>query len=513
MNLQSLNLKLLMKAHTKLGLFALFFFYISCFFGTITLFLPQLQTWEKTSRYFVQESEYKPKLNTLINRTIQEEGFSTQKIEITLPNYRDNVIAINDPASRTKYINPYTHKMLDTTSDRSFISTFFNDIHVGRNIPKVGQLLMGMASILTLFLLISGVMLFINKHKVKSTFQFKWHRDLSLILLPYILIFALTGAVLGFMLSSATPLAYAASNTEQSNMRALVGPILFPQDNIPKKSQSATMLNIDDLKQKAQEHYPNLNIQQITLLQWYDKNAQIKFTGFLEDNRILSGRVNRQYIILDATTADIIEKKALLTSHSGNKFLSAFYFFHFIPDETLWVRIIYALLGIGCLASLIFGFMIWSEKKASKYKNERHYFNFLSRFTLAILIGVIPSTALVLCLYWALPEQLFERIIWIKGAFYAFWAFTLVLSTLYEDIVELLKSLALITAVFLFATLLAHIMKATQEIAILVQSGQMHPALYLDIILFILSILSFFFYKKAHKIKRLQAYSRSYHVQ
>ncbi len=50
--LNNLNLKFLIKAHTKIGLFALFFFYISAFFGTITLFLPQIQTWENPSRYF-----------------------------------------------------------------------------------------------------------------------------------------------------------------------------------------------------------------------------------------------------------------------------------------------------------------------------------------------------------------------------------------------------------------------------------------------------------------------------
>ena len=136
MNLKNLNLKFLIQAHTKLGLFVLFFFYISGFFGTITLFLPQIHTWENPSRYFIKKDNYNFELNDLINRTIQEEGFSTKKIEISLPSYRDDVIAINDPTSRTKYINPYTLKMLNTTSDRSFLSTFFNDIHIGRNIPK-----------------------------------------------------------------------------------------------------------------------------------------------------------------------------------------------------------------------------------------------------------------------------------------------------------------------------------------------------------------------------------------
>ncbi|MBU3015825.1 PepSY domain-containing protein [Poseidonibacter lekithochrous] len=45
------------------------------------------------------------------------------------------------------------------------LSNFFNDLHIRRNIPKIGQLLMGIASILIIFLTISGVILYLNKHK------------------------------------------------------------------------------------------------------------------------------------------------------------------------------------------------------------------------------------------------------------------------------------------------------------------------------------------------------------
>ena len=512
MNLKKLNLKFLISAHTKVGLFALFFFYISAFFGTITLFLPQIHTWENPSRYFIEEKPKNHKLDKLINRTIQEEGFSTKKVEITLPNYRDNVIAINDPQSRTKYINPYTLKMLDTTSDKSFLSTFFNDIHIGRNIPKIGQFLMGISSILILFLLISGVMLFINKHKQKKSFNFKWHRDLSLILLPYILVFSLTGSVLGFMLSSAGPFAYAATNAEHSNMRKLVGPIIFPKDKIPEESQKVKMLDIDFLKQKAQNSYENLNIQKITLLRWNDKNAQIKFSGYLKNNRLLSGRVNRQYIVLNAIDGKIIEKKTLNNSHLGNKVLSTFYFFHFIPDETLLVRVIYFILGILFLLSLTFGFLIWSKKQASKFKNNFHYYSFLNRFALSIMFGVIPATALTLFLYWTLDDNLFEKVLWIKGSFYSFWAFSLLLSTYYDDVLELLKSLSLFTSIFLFGTVVMHFMATNELIAIIVQSNTMHTILYFDLILLILSLVFFIFYKYAHRIKYLREQSGGNYV-
>ncbi|WP_072681342.1 PepSY domain-containing protein [Arcobacter sp. LA11] len=511
--LKKLNLKYLIKAHTQLGLFAIFFFFISAFFGTITLFLPQIHTWENPSRYFAHEKEYSYKLDELIKRTIKEEGFNTNFIEIKLPSYRDNVIAINDPTSRTKYINPYTLKMLDTTSDKSFLSKFFNELHIGRNIPKIGQLLMGIASILIIFLTVSGVVLYFNKHKQNNTnFNFKWHKNISLILLPYIIVFSLTGSVLGFMLSSASPFAYTATKAETTNMRSLVGPIIFPKDKIPKKNISFEKFqDIDKLIEKAKTIIPNLEVKTIKLLQWNDKNAQIKIEGYLKTNRILTGNVNKLYVLLNPISGELIEKKDLNNSHLGNKSLSAFYFFHFIPDETLFVRLIYLVLSIAFLLSLAFGFLIWSEKKASKYQNNWDYFNFTGRFAIAIMFGVIPASALMLVLYWALPPELFQRIIWIKGIFYSFWAFTLLLSIYYDDVLDILKTLALFTAIFLFSTIIAHIMVAKTYIAKLVREDSMHTVLYFDLVLFILSILFFIFYKYSHKIKFFTKYSRRYY--
>jgi len=512
MNLKNLNLKFLIKAHTNIGLFALFFFYISAFFGTITLFKPQIYAWENPSRYFKKEETYNYKLDELVNRTIQEEGFSTNKVEITLPNYKDDVIAINDPAARTKYINPYSLKMLDTTSDRSFLNVFFNDLHVGRNIPKIGQLLMGIASILMIFLVLSGVILFINKHKPKITFNFKWHRDLSLFLLPYIVVFSLTGAVLGFMLSTASPFAYSATKGENTNMRSLVAPIIFPRDKVPVKSEEIKMLNIDNLMAKAKNNYKNLEIKKITLLQWNDKNAKIKFSGYLKDNRILTGTINRQYITLSGVDGSIIKKQELDKVHGVNKFLSGFYFFHFLPDETLIVRVIYAVLGIAFMLSLAFGFLIYSNKKASKHKDNFQYYSFLNRFSISIMFGIIPATALCLFLYWAIPNQLFERIIWIKGCFYAFWAATLLLSVYYDDIIDLLKAFCFLSSSLLFGTIIAHIMNASDFLVVLTQSKEMHPVLYVDLVLLILSVIFFLLYKYMRKIRFLQKYTRISYV-
>ncbi|WP_024954712.1 PepSY-associated TM helix domain-containing protein [Sulfurospirillum arcachonense] len=512
--LNKLNLQYLIKAHTQLGLFAVFFFFISAFFGTIILFLPQIQTWENPSRYFEYKKEYNYKLDEIVKRTIQEESYNTKYIEIKLPSYKDNVISINDQTSRTKHINPYTSKMLDTTFDSSFLSKFFNNLHSGRNIPKIGQQLMGIASILIIFLTISGVILYFNKHKKNlQNFHFRWHKNISLILLPYILVFSLTGAFLGFMLPFSAPITYSASKATSSSTGALVRPILFPKDKIPKKSSSfEEFQSIDTLMQKAKEALPHLKVSSIKLLQWNDKNAQIKFIGHLDNNKILTDKSNKLHVLLNPIDGTVLEKKDLSDSHIGNKILSSFYYFHFIRNETLLVRVLYFFASMGFILSLAFGFLIWSDKKAKKHVQNDAYYNFTGRFAMAIMFGVIPTSALMLLSYWALPSGLFEKVIWMKGVFYSFWAFTLLLSVYYEDILDLLKSFALLTSIFLFSAIIAHIMATKTYLIALLKTNSMHPVICFDLVLLTLSVLFFLFYKYSYKIKFLSKYSRSHYA-
>jgi len=128
------------------------------------------------------------------------------------------------------------------------------------------------------------------------------------------------------------------------------------------------------------------------------------------------------------------------------------------------------------------------------------------------MFGIIPSSALILVLYWGIPTELFQRTIWIKGIFYSFWAFTLLLSVYYDDILDILKSLALFTSIFLFSAVISHIMATSVYIAKLIKADSIHSVLYFDLTLLLLSIVFFLFYKYSHKITFLTKYSRRYHA-
>ena len=114
----------------------------------------------------------------------------------------------------TTYLNPYSGKVLKTVDNESGFFHFILDGHYYLWLPeKIGQVVVGTATLIFLFLIISGFILWFpkNKNAVKQRLWFKWKNgmkwkrknyDLHNITGFYVLIiailFAVTGLVWGF---------------------------------------------------------------------------------------------------------------------------------------------------------------------------------------------------------------------------------------------------------------------------------------------------------------------------
>jgi len=506
----NIYLKYLTRSHTLIGVFIVFIFYISTFFGTITLLKPYLNSWQNSSRHFEIPKDSFIDLNKAVAVGLQELNYPSDKVHITLPSFKENALTIKYGFSENIYINPYTTKVLNTQHESDFLTNFFNQMHVSMQIPKIGQVIMGLASIAIIFLTMSGFYLWLKKRKqrdnTKSSFWFKWHKNLSLIILPYIIVFSLTGAVLGVMLLSSSPFAYSATDGKENNMSKLVRPIIFPSHGKIKKSGiDATMLPITSLYQEAKKSYPNLHITKFTLYKWGDKNGQIVFSGFLDENRILSARVNRITISLSGTTGEVIKKNSLKDTHVISQVMSAFYFFHFLTDEELFIRILFFLFGIAFAASLVFGIFIYLEKKILKNKMDKNYFQLISRFTTALTIGVIPASAFLLFLYWLIPFETVDRDTWLKGSFFTFWSFSFFYSVYKEDNISIVKFFINLSGVFLLLATFLHQLRTQSFLWDSFQKG-LDSIFWIDIICIVIGVLFLALSKNIEKFRFLDRF-------
>ena len=502
MNLENKYIKSLKVSHTYLGLFAIIFFYISAFFGTITVLKPYISIWESPSKHFSIITTNDINLDLAIANGLEALNNPTNKVKITLPSSTEKAITMKYGFSENIYINPNTSKVLNSESQNNLLSNFFNQMHINVNMSATGQLLMGTASIVIVYLTISGIYLWLLNRKKRTqikNFWFRWHKDLSLFMLPYITVFSLTGAVLGIMLTTSSPFAYSASNGQETSMAKLVKPIIFAKPvKVTSSKEKATMEKYSILYKKAQDNYLKLHITEISLFNWNDKNARIVFSGYLNDNRILTGRVNRINIILNGETAEIVRKKTLDDTHEISQVLSAFYFFHFITDEDILLRIIYMILGVIFTISLVFGLFIWILKKIPK--GEKTYFNIITKLATAFTIGIIPASTFTLFLYWILPFSVQNRDTWIIGGFYVLWSFTFLYSVYKKDSLDAVKCFLYLNAIFLILAVFFHGYR-TDIFLWNSYTYSMWIIFYMDLFMLIFGMSSYFFAKNIDQIR------------
>ena len=296
---KALIFKYLSRSHTIIGLLVLFLFYISTFFGTLTFFMPYLKVWESPARHFNPQG-YHYNLDTALKTLLEENHFTAKSVDIIFPSFRDPLLKMTTQTQNSFYIHPLTNHAFKVAREENLVSAFFDDLHTGAVIPVIGSWLMGIASVGILFLAIGGLWLYLLKRKKSSPVQkqwrakwLSWHKLVGLGVMPYAFVFACTGSFLGLMLSSSQPFAWSVSKMEQTSMRTLVAPLIFPQSHFQKGTETADMLPLSELLKKAQEEYAQLGIVSATLHHYGTNQAKITFKGFDTSNVAQTGRVNR----------------------------------------------------------------------------------------------------------------------------------------------------------------------------------------------------------------------------
>lgn len=407
--------------------------YISIFFGIFTIYLPYIQNWEKPSRHFSINKDIKIDYAFMINKVISRKDFPQNNVIITLPG------TMNDPSLRISHrfvkpivFNPYTKKEIKDEDKQSHLAKFLNELHYMQPIKYIGVLLFGILAIGVMLTTITGVMLififkFKNKGNSQQSFFSKMHIKLFTWVFPFFLLITLSGAFMNFGLATSSPMAFILSGGESKAIDKIVGPILFPKPEIVKKAKIKTkMLNINVLIQKASTINNNINFQEIKLVNWGDKNAQIELKGYNPYMPFLNGGIfNKPSVTLNASTGKLIKNQKVLSRQWSVYFAEATFFLHFLFGVDLISRTFIAFLMFGSAFAISFGVMLWLEKKAKKFDNKITFYHWMGKLSLSIIIGVIPATALLFNLQWLLPFDLQDRVLWQQGVFYNSWLATL----------------------------------------------------------------------------------------
>ena len=108
MNLNNLNLKYLIRSHTIIGVFVVFIFFLSAFFGTIVTFKPSINAWENSSKHFSVNKDIKLDLDASTKIALEKLRNPTSNIKIDLPSVRQKAISVKYGFSEKVYVHPET---------------------------------------------------------------------------------------------------------------------------------------------------------------------------------------------------------------------------------------------------------------------------------------------------------------------------------------------------------------------------------------------------------------------
>jgi uncharacterized iron-regulated membrane protein len=207
--------KILHFLHLWLGMGSGLIVFILAVTGCIYAFQQEIQEATQSFRYV--EPQKKPFLPPSEFRVIAERALPNKKIHSV--QYADNKTAVvitffnfNPEYYYLMYANPYTGEILET---RNMDSDFFRFILMGHYYlwlpPAIGQPIAASATLIFVFMLLSGLVLWWPKNKaaIKQRFKVKWnaqwrrknydlHNVLGFYSIPIALIIACTGLIMGF---------------------------------------------------------------------------------------------------------------------------------------------------------------------------------------------------------------------------------------------------------------------------------------------------------------------------
>ena len=458
----------LFRIHVAAGITFSLIMYIAIFFGIFAIFLPYIQTWEKPSRYIEKIDITQVDYNYMIDNVLKDPDFPQDNILVNLPGRMgDTAVSISNRFVKPVVYNPSTKKIIiDENQNITYLAAFLNELHYGQPLKLIGRLSFGFVAVGVMLLVITGLILvYLFKFRYKATnrqalFSTIHVKIFTWLFLPFLLI-VLSGAVMNVGLISAGPMSQMLTKGEAKSIDEVVGTVLFPRNKPAKKENKAvTMLPLSELLIQAQKINPELTFKQIKVFNWNDTTARAEFIGYNPYKPFLNGGIfNIPYVALNIYTGELLQNKKVLDNVFPVFVAEGLFFLHFLFGIDIFSRIAIALIMTLCGVAIGFGVMLWLEKKAKRFGDKITFYHWMGKFSLTIMIGVIPATAMLFLSQWLLPFDLVDRVLWQQGIFYNVWLYTLFWSFYRINSYQASKEFFIVGGSLFILTVVLHMVK------------------------------------------------------
>jgi len=382
------SVKRALSAHAAIGLIAGGLLYLVCLTGTVAVFYPELQRLEQPDA---------PEMETIAPEAVQrgvEAVLATEKGKPPTTHLYVHMPVEDLPRATITTDTQAVHLAPDGSiagPEEIAWSDFLVALHYTLNIPGLfGMVLVGGLGAMILALAISGVVA--HPRIFRDAFCLRardhsgvgladWHNRLSVWTLPFSIVIALTGAVIG--LGSLT--VWGLAELRQDGDTAQVYAALFGPEGKPN-ARPAPAPDVASALRAMSQRFPAIGVTYVILHEPLTEGQEVQIAA-RPSQRLIFG----EYYRFDAQ-GRYLGAAGMAEGDLGQQAASSTYGLHFGDYGGLAVKLAYVLLGVALTAICATGVYIWLGKRRRRGFAEPR----LARLWDAIVWGGLLALALSL---------------------------------------------------------------------------------------------------------------------
>ena len=327
----------------------------------------------------------------------------------------------------TAYINPITKELHTRSEPLTHMARTIYELHYFRQIPVIGIYLSGLVGFFFLFAVITGLLThwknIANKFyafTTKGNWKQIWtngHVSLGFITLPFQVIYAITGSLLGLSLLLLAPTAFLTFNGDTTEVIKVVRPDRgIKYDD--KAKDITNEITFNSTYKKVSSENPKFNVTYLYAMNYGKEDGTISVN--VTDHKSLGSDGNYIYALKDGEllSAIVPEKKAY-----SKGALAVLIKLHYATYGGIFLKIIYFILAMVTCYVIISGVMIWrTARDNKKYTDkQRRFHHRVTKFYLAITLSMFPSVGLIFIANKLVPLEVIDRTFYVNSVFFLGW--------------------------------------------------------------------------------------------
>lgn len=429
--------------HTVTGIIISVALYVIFFAGTISFLRDEIIAWEKNApvrdNYFENADfdsviSHLSKKDTLYSRDISFRAYdNTEQVGGNMSPRKD----INTPKNLGRragfFIINLTTGEKSTYLDSYSLGEFFYRLHFFAQLNlygRSGYFFAGFVTFFFLFVLVTGIIIHWKKiissfyvFRPKAAWKTVWtdaHVGLGTIGFPYQFMYAVTGVyfIVGYamMIEPAAQQAYGENSRRTEKVLDYKEEVKLDFADIP----IGKTFFINHFLEKAKQEFPKIEINELSISNFGDKNMLIDISGNQPFESKFVGSSRIVYKVDDETV--LYKKTDEKTSYieGGSNVFSRL---HFGDFGGYGVRLMYILLGFASCFVIISGVLIWfvapDKKSVSSAKRKMNFY--VVNSYLSICLSMLPATTIVFLAVKIFGNDVANRKDFIYNTFFYTW--------------------------------------------------------------------------------------------